>query len=244
MRNPPPSTRTVYCEDALPWLAKNAPLLGCSVITSLPDVSGFQGLTLEAWREWFIGAADQTLRATATDGVTIFYQTDIKVDGTWVDKSFLCHLAAERAGAHLLWHKIVLRRELGQPAFGRPGYSHLLCYSRGVRDRIAHSYADVLPQAGQMTWTQAMGHDACDFACRYIESHTETRTVVDPFCGVGTALAVANARGMNAIGVELSKRRAKKARKLEVLAGGELGIRHPATGDSEAAPSSLKTQSQ
>ncbi len=197
---------------------------------------------MATWREWFISAAHQTLLATPDDGVVIFYQTDIKVEGTWIDKSFLCHLAAERAGVELLWHKIVCRREVGQPAFGRPGYSHLLCYSRGVRDRISQSYADVMPSAGASTWTQAMGVDACDFACRYIESHTNTRTVVDPFCGVGSALAVANARGMNAIGVELSKRRAKKARKLQLLAGGMLGVVPPSTDDSGAEPSSRKTR--
>jgi tRNA G10 N-methylase Trm11 len=40
--------------------------------------------------------------------------------------------------------------------------------------------------------------------------------VVDPFCGLGSALAVANALGMDAIGVELSRKRAEKARELKV----------------------------
>jgi tRNA G10 N-methylase Trm11 len=37
--------------------------------------------------------------------------------------------------------------------------------------------------------------------------------VVDPFCGQGSALAAANAHGLDAIGVELSRRRAAAARK-------------------------------
>ena len=40
-------------------------------------------------------------------------------------------------------------------------------------------------------------------------------TVVDPFCGTGSVLAAANAIGLEAIGVELSRRRAARARKLE-----------------------------
>ena len=117
--------RTVWCEDALPWLERNTPLLGCSVITSLPDVSGFAGLGLPEWRGWFIAAAGLTLSATPDDGVTIFYQTDIKRDGSWVDKSYLCHRAAEQQGASLLWHKIACRKPAGQVNLGRPAYSHL-----------------------------------------------------------------------------------------------------------------------
>ncbi|MEI8255492.1 MAG: SAM-dependent methyltransferase, partial [Deltaproteobacteria bacterium] len=40
------------------------------------------------------------------------------------------------------------------------------------------------------------------------------RTVLDPFCGIGSMLAVANAHGMDAVGVELSAKRAARARTL------------------------------
>lgn len=212
----PSPERVVHCEDARPWLRRHAPLANSSLITSLPDVSGMGGMPFEAWRAWFLEAASDTLLATPNHGVTIFYQTDIKVQGTWVDKGFLCQLAADRLGVPLLWHKVVCRRPAGQPVFGRPGYSHLLCFSRGVRDAAQPASPDVLPQTGTMTWSQAMGVDACLLACAYVLSHTQTRTVVDPFCGYGTVLAVANKLGMNAVGVELSRRRARKARLLEV----------------------------
>jgi tRNA G10 N-methylase Trm11 len=57
-----------------------------------------------------------------------------------------------------------------------------------------------------------MGSAACDAAIAFIAS-TGATTVVDPFCGQGTALAAANTAGLSAIGVELSKRRAAKARR-------------------------------
>ena len=210
-------TRIVHCEDALHWLRRHTPLVGCSVITGLPDVSGLPQLSLAQWKAWFVDAARCTLAATPDDGVTIFCQADIKVDGTWVDKSFLCHQAAVRDGAALLWHKIVCRQPAGEATFGRPGYSHLLCYSRGIRDVIAKgSDADVLPTAGEMTWSRAMGVEVCDFACRYVQSRTTSRTIVDPFCGRGTVLAVANQRGLHAVGVEIGKRRAHRARGLRI----------------------------
>lgn len=208
--------REVWCEDAVVWLERHRPLEGCSLITSLPDVSGMPDLGLEGWRRWFIAAAELVLRATPDDGVAIFYQTDIKVEGTWVDKSYLCHRAAEQAGSTLLWHRIVCRKPAGENNFGRPAYSHLLCYSRAVRDRGARAYPDVLPATGLMTWSQAMGLSACRLACGYVLSHTSTRTVVDPFCGVGTALAVANAMGLDALGVEIVAKRARRARNLRL----------------------------
>lgn len=207
--------RTVYAEDALPWLAARTPLAGCSLITSLPDVSSFPALGLDGWQRWFVDAAELVLRATPDDGVTMFYQTDVKLDGTWVDKSRLCHQAADRHGAALLWHKIVCRKPAGTVNFGRPAYSHLLCFSRGVRDGGRHAYPDVLAEPGEMTWSQAMGLAACQLACKYVLSHTTTRTIVDPFCGRGSVLAVANDLGLTAIGVELNVRRARKARNLQ-----------------------------
>jgi tRNA G10 N-methylase Trm11 len=51
---------------------------------------------------------------------------------------------------------------------------------------------------------------------RFLSDHTACRTVVDPFCGHGTMLAVANAAGLDALGVELSRKRAEKARALTI----------------------------
>jgi tRNA G10 N-methylase Trm11 len=47
-----------------------------------------------------------------------------------------------------------------------------------------------------------------------VRDAAHARLVIDPFCGHGTVLAAANALGLDAIGVELTARRAKKARTL------------------------------
>lgn len=206
----------MFQTDALPWLRERAPLEGCSLVTSLPDVSSFPELGLDGWQRWFIDAAELVLRAAPEQGVAIFYQTDIKRDGVWVDKGYLCHRAAERTNSALLWHKIACRKPAGEPSFGRPAYSHMLCYSRGLRPAGSPAYPDVLGSAGAMTWSQAMGLEACRLACGYVLSHTATRTVVDPFCGYGSVLAVANALGLVAIGVERVAKRARKARGLRL----------------------------
>lgn len=217
-----PAKREVYCEDALSWLQAREVLSGCSIVTSMPDASEFPSLGLAEWKDWFVRAASLTLSRCPDDGVTIFYQTDVKEDGAWVDKGYLCQKAAEQAGHELLWHKIVCRAPAGNVTYGRPAYSHILCFSRGVRVEIQRSTADVLPQAGEVTWTRGMGVQACLLACRFVLENTRTRTVVDPFCGHGTVLAVANSLGMDALGVELGPKRARKARNLSLGADGAI----------------------
>jgi hypothetical protein len=212
----------VHCEDAIAWLRGRDSLPGCSLITSLPDASEFPSLTLDQWKAWFVQAAKLVLSRCPPEGVAIFFQTDLKKDGAWIDKGHLCQKAAEETGHALLWHKIVCRAPAGAVTFGRPAYSHMLCFSAAARADLARSTADVLPQAGETTWTRGMGTQACQAACKFVIEHTPTRVIVDPFCGHGTVLAIANELGLDAIGVELSRKRAKKARGLsiEALSGG------------------------
>jgi hypothetical protein len=205
-------SRLIVHGDAFAWLDANPATEGCSVVTSLPDLSEIPGTTLESWRSWFVHAAQRVLAWTPPSGVTIFYQSDIRQDDVWVDKGYLVQKAAEAVGAHLVWHKIVCRQPPGTVSLGRPSYSHMVCFARVPRARARRPGPDILPDAGAMAWSKAIGLDACRVACRYLVDETDTKTVVDPFCGRGTILAVANEFGMDAIGVELSAKRCKAAR--------------------------------
>lgn len=178
-----------------------------------------QQLSLKDCKAWLVSTAALVLNATPDDdGLAIFFQTDIKVDGAVLNKAYLVQKAAEETGHALLWHKIVCRVAPGTPTYSRPAYHHMLCFSRGVRlhDVGASSTADVLPTAGDTTWARGMGTAACTAACRFVKEHTCSTTVVDPFCGHGTVLAVANSLGLDAIGVELSAKRARQAKRLSV----------------------------
>lgn len=210
-------TRTVHTAEAVAWLEAQ-PRFGpdASVVTSMPDSSEIPALGFDGWRQWFTRTAELICAKVHDDAVAIFYQTDVKLDGRWVDKGFLVSLGAERAGSHCLWHKVVCRAPAGITTFGRPAYAHLLCFSRHKRLAKAESFADVLPRLGEMTWARAMGLEACEAIAQFLVKFTATKTVIDPFCGVGTMLAVANRHGLDAIGVELSNKRAEKARELQL----------------------------
>jgi hypothetical protein len=214
------AARTVHQDDALDWLARNRPLVGASVITSLPDTSELPELSLEDWQGWFVRAAALTMSSVDDQGAAIFFQSDIRHRGVWIDKAALVQTAGAASGMKLLFHKIVCRKPPGTSSQGRATYSHLLGFARVVRPPRRPT-PDVLPDPGFIAGRKAMGTAACLLACRYILEETTTRTVVDPFCGWGTALAVANALGMAAVGVDRSARMCRRARALALRIQGE-----------------------
>lgn len=213
--------RTVLTEDAITWLQSQPVLDGASLVASLPDYSEFPTLTLPEWQQWFTSTAELILTKTPDEGVAIFFQSDIKHEGTWIDKGYLIQKAAEKTGHALLWHKILCRTLPGSVTHGRPSYSHLLCFSRGVRSDVAKSTADVIPDLGEKSWARGMGIHACRLAIRFIQEHTTTRKVVNPFCGMGSVLAAANQAGLEALGIERSVKRAESARGIQVGKAGE-----------------------
>jgi hypothetical protein len=210
----PTGARVVHQGDGVAWLRDTTLPPDHAVVTSLPDHSEVPLMGFEGWRRWFVDVAELACRQVADDAVAVFYQTDVKHDGRWIDKAYLVSRGAEAAGSATLWHKVVCRVPPGSISFGRPAYTHILCFSRSLRLAPGQSSPDVLPRLGEMPWSRAMGADACDAVCSFLLAHTACRTVVDPFCGLGTVLAVANRRGMDGVGVELSRRRASQARKL------------------------------
>lgn len=209
------ASRVVHTAEAIAWLRAQPDFDATqAVVTSLPDASEVPALGFEGWRRWFIDTTTLLCRKTADSAVSIFFQTDVKRDGRWVDKGFLVSLGAEAAGSHCLWHKVVCRAPPGLTTFGRPAYAHLLAFSRGLKLERGQATPDVVPRLGEMPWARAMGVEACEAVASFLVSFTACRTVIDPFCGVGTMLAVANRRGLDAIGVELSPKRARRAREL------------------------------
>lgn len=211
------SERTVHCEDALEWLNARESLAGASLVASLPDISEFHSTTLAEWKLWFERTAALVLSRTDPRGVAVFYQSDIKHEGEWVDKAYLCQKAAESLGHKLLWHKVACRSAPGIPTYARPAYSHIVCFSKELRlTNEMMPAVDVLPTVGEKTWERGMGIEACLTIARFVKEHTPSRTLVNPFCGEGAMLAAANAVGLNAIGIERSAKRAALARKTEI----------------------------
>ena len=190
-------------------------IAGACAVTSLPDISEV-GLTLPVWREWFLAAVQLVVAAVPDDSVAIFFQSDIKRDGCWIDKGALVMSAAEAAGARVLFHKLICRRPPGTLTLGRPGYTHLIAVSRALRCPDVLPIPDIITDAGRQPWVRAMGVRAAAHAVRFARDQAAAKVIFDPFCGVGTVLAVANRLGLDALGVEKAKKRCEQSRQLIV----------------------------
>jgi len=211
----PAPKREIICADAIAWMRARGRIDGACAVTSLPDVSEI-GKSLPVWREWFQQAARLVVESVPDDSAALFFQSDIKRDGVWIDKGALVIRAAEDAGARVLFHKIICRRPPGMLTQGRPGFTHLIAVSRAMKCPDTLPIPDVIADAGRSLWVRAMGVRAAAHAVRFARDQVGAKLVFDPFCGVGTIPAVANALGLDALGVELAKKRCEQSREQKV----------------------------
>src|SRR3954451_12076284 len=118
------------------------------------------------------------MQSVRDEGVAIFFQSDVRRAGLWVDKGEMIARAAARAGMGPLFHKIVCRKPPGTLTHGRASYSHLLGFARVLRPTLRHATPDVLPDGGMQPGVKAMGVLACADAARFVLANTSTRTIV------------------------------------------------------------------
>lgn len=198
--------REVHCGDALAWLPRQKEL-DC-IVTSIPEMEEV-GLSVGAYEPFFRKAVHLCLEAVKDTGYAVFLQTDRKYKG-WLDKSYWCSSEAATAGFTMVWHKIALRQKPGTSGLFRPTYSHMLCYSK--KGKVGPLFPDVM-ERGDVTYENAFGVEAVKAVLSYVKAQG-AKTVVDPFAGSGTTLALANAMGLKAVGVDIDPKQCAKARAL------------------------------
>jgi hypothetical protein len=183
-----------------------------SVITSLPDIEE-TNLDIEEWKSWFIKIATLIFGRLDKNGFVIFYQTDRKFKGEIINKDYLIlNSALRNKKIKPIFHKIVLRQKINSIGLYRPGFTHLLGFSKGKKNNF--NFPDVFP-AGKMIYKNAMGLNACEYACRFIKN-SGVNTIIDPFCGQGSVLAIANKLGLNAIGNDIDVKQCELAKNLNI----------------------------
>jgi ribosomal protein L7/L12 len=165
--------------------------------------------TVANYREWYHETVALILSRLAPHAVAIFYMSDGRHEGLWLDKSYIAQRAAEASGCALLFHKIALfdsdlvamSRTQGK---GRPKYSHLLAFSRtacaGERWFDAAATPDIF-ERGEMRWSRAMGDTACVTACLLVRAADAAATAASVS---DTADAV---RSSGAVGADVATRR-------------------------------------
>jgi hypothetical protein len=216
--------RTVHCEDAVKWLQDSSEPLQGSVFCGIPDIADVYGFIpseelLERandYQQWFVGTVRSIFARIQAGQCVIFSQTDGRVmdkDGRvirWMDKAHLCNTEAETFHCSLLWHKIAID-STAIVSSHRPCYTHLLCFGKEFSYHTSQFLTPDVIERGIMTWEKATGLEACILCIAFLRYIVNTNCVINPFCGQGTILAVADYFGVPSVGIEIMAKRARKA---------------------------------
>lgn len=221
--NPNPN-RKIICQDTQIWLKQQPKESIGNIVTGMCDLDEIinlnnnngnktgikpkQAFTIDRYKTFFSDIAEKLMAVTKPDGYCIFIQTDRKYEGQWIDKSYLLNKAAEKQGLRLLWHKIVLLREVGKTDLHRPTYSHMMCFSK--RAKPGATFPDVIDVSKRL-YKNGTPSLAAEAAIKFINQYSPHKIIVDPFVGQGTIPAYANAYGLDAIGIDIDPEQCKLA---------------------------------
>mmetsp|Transcript_23164 Transcript_23164/g.39201 ORF Transcript_23164/g.39201 Transcript_23164/m.39201 type:complete len:324 (-) Transcript_23164:81-1052(-) len=228
--------REVVQQDAMTWLCESDEPFDGSIFTGIPDMLdvhetcskarrkavGALQLAME-YKEWFRACAMRLFSRLAVGQCAVFSQTDSRVvqeEGgrvvEWLGKChLLCSVAEEVAGVQLLWHKIALD-SAAAPCSHRPGFTHVLCFGKQFSFKVSAFLTPDVLDRGRMTWLKATGLEVCLLGVLFLRHVVGAPLVLNPFCGHGTILAVANYFGMPARGVEVLPKRCRRSRSLDL----------------------------
>jgi hypothetical protein len=209
-------SKTIIQADIMAYLAETVFTETQAVVASIPDAAELPNSAREPWKKWFCEVADAILARVHPHAPVMFYQSDVRHEGLWIDKAFFVQQAAERAGFSLLSHRIVCRRPAGTATFGRSTYSHMLLFSQTLRNSQKHGYSDVIPNGGPAAWVRGIGLHSCEAIVRMIQQESKSTTLVHLFSGKGLLLEVAREKGMDVIGVDLSKKQCRAAQRFDL----------------------------
>lgn len=188
----------IICADALDWLSKQQSIP--NVVTGICDLDEMPGYDMERYLEFFETVVDLILQKLQNGCYAIFVQTDRKFQKSWIDKSYIITRLAQRHKIKMIWHKIVLHRDVDATDLHRPTYAHMLCYSRDGTTGIATP--DVIP-VSKKSYKNATPPEAAKRALEFVAKHSTVKVVVDPFVGRGTIPQLARSFGLDSIGIDI-----------------------------------------
>lgn len=203
----------ILCEDSINWLNEQPDYSVSNFLTGMPDLDEIhtekdKEYKLDDYKQFFKKYADLIFKKLSKKGYAIFIQTDRKIDGIWFDKSYYLTNTAYDNNVNLLWHKIVLQREIGKIHLQRPTYSHVLCYS--YTNKPKKCFQDVF-EVGEKLYSNATPLNISNICSKYLADTKENKNdknkpfVVDLFVGRGTIGLSVLSENMSFLGIDIDQ---------------------------------------
>lgn len=201
--------RWVICADAYQYIKASDGGFK-AVICGVPGLAE-TGLEWEDWQEWANFHISAICEKMDPNGVFMVYCTDRRKNGRLLDRQHVLSAYAQASGLRPIFHKIILRRDPGKSDLFRPAYSNLIAFSKNI---TAGSPTPDVIHAGRMEYKNAIGANASRFAMEFFGRKTDTETVLNPYCGSGSVLKIANEYGFRAIGIDNDREQCEYAKNL------------------------------
>lgn len=213
-------TVDVLCTDSVKWLQEQSKHSIKNIVTGIPDLNELGDITLDEYLIFFNHVSQLIFERITKNGYCVFIQTDRRIDGQWIDKSYLLTDMAYHMGLKLLWHKIVCQRDVGKTDLYRPTYSHVICYTYTGTPGAA--FPDVFP-VGDKSYENATPSHIADIVVSFLVKQTKKQKkvnnvisydIVDPFVGRGTIGLSAIKYGMSFLGIDIDPNQCQITRDL------------------------------
>ena len=177
-----------------------------NVLTGICDMDETD-FTMTEYLIFFKKIASLIFKKLDKKGYAIFIQTDRKYNLEWIDKSAILTELAYKHGLKMVWHKIILNRDVGKIDIYRPTYSHMLCYT--YEGTSGKAFPDVI-NISERSYKNATPIAAAELAVIFIKKYYP-HEIVDPFVGRGTIVALAHKHGLPSVGIDIDPEQIKIA---------------------------------
>jgi len=180
-----------------------------TIITGIPDMDEVN-MEEEEYIKWFENVCDMIYKKVKKDEYCIFIQTDRKVNGKWIDKSFYLHKVAKENRIHLLWHKIVLYRPVNSIHLQRPTYGHMLCFS--YLNGPGKQFPDVI-EGSKKLYKNGTSIEPLEYVMNFC-NEKGVKVIIDPFAGYGTISYMAKKYNISSLAIDIDKECVEKIKQI------------------------------
>ena len=191
---------TLINDDSLIYLEKFEDNSIENFITGIPDMNEVN-MDLDNYINFFYKSARLIFKKLSKTGYAIFVQTDRKINGTWLSKFNLLTNISKEFNLNLMWHKIVLQRDVGSIHLQRPTFSNIMCYS--FTNKPGKCFNDVF-HIGNKLYENATPENVAEKLVIFLKEQGQ-KSVFDPFVGMGTVGKFAVIHDLQFLGIDISK---------------------------------------
>ena len=206
-------TAKIICDDAFKWLETQKDTSLPTIVTGIPDLDELENLnknemTVQEYSDFFKSAVKLIMKKVQDDQYIIFMQTDRKMKGQWIDKSYLANTVANELDIHLLWHKIIQNRD--GIYLQRPTYTHLLAFSK--KGTPGEAFQDIV-SCGQHLYKNGSSPNATCHIMHFLNKK-KIKHIIDPFSGRGTIPFIASLFKINSIAIDIDPKQCQYAKSI------------------------------